>query len=85
MITNPDFFLTESQKKLKAKLEQQEVRFPALLETVTKSNPNRGKRNSRGNEAVRLAAMQAWEKQFEQRWGVKLNNIAKATPTLTGC
>ena len=84
MITNPDFFLTESQKKLKAKLVQQEVRFPALLETVTKSNPNRGKRNSRGNEAVRLAAMQAWEKQFEQRWGVKLNNIAKATPTLTG-
>ena len=38
MITNPDFFLTESQKKLKAKLEQKEVRFPALLETVTKSN-----------------------------------------------
>ena len=33
---------------------------------------------------MRIAAMQAWEKQFEQRWGVKLNNIAKATPTLTG-
>ena len=64
--------------------QEKEESFPDFAHAVTKSNPNRGKRNSRGNEAVRLAAVATWEKQFEQRWGVKASNIANATPTLTG-
>ncbi|MDO5069957.1 MAG: replication initiation factor domain-containing protein [Neisseria zoodegmatis] len=32
----------------------------------------------------RDAAMALWEKQFEERWGVKPVNVAKLTPTLTG-
>lgn len=55
------------------------------VEQVTQKEAKaRASRQVRDSALARERALADFERQFEERWGVKLNNLAKLTPTLTG-